>query len=75
MWLPTQIYERVPQTWFLMGLLFVANGLYLGVDLIISQVCLVAGIVCCAIGAGVAAIRMRSRRTESDSSAQLASIK
>jgi len=32
MWLPAPIYERLPQVWFLIGLMFFAFGLYLGLD-------------------------------------------
>jgi len=32
MWIPTPIYERIPQCWVLIGLLFMSSGLYLGFD-------------------------------------------
>ena len=32
MWLPSSIYERVPQFWMLIGLAFFAFGLYLGFE-------------------------------------------
>lgn len=32
MWLPSSIYERIPQFWLLMGLMFFAFGLYLGFE-------------------------------------------
>jgi len=62
MWLPTPVYERIPQFWFLLGLLFVANGLYLGLDIPISFGYVGIGFICCAYGAGVAVVRIRYRR-------------
>jgi len=32
MWLPTSIYERIPQFYVLAGLLLITDGLYLGFD-------------------------------------------
>ena len=32
MWLPTPIYERIPQFWFLLGLLFMSCGTYIDFD-------------------------------------------
>jgi hypothetical protein len=70
MWLPTPVYERVPQVWFLMGLLFIANGLYLGLHIPISLVYVCVGFACCGFGIGVAVVRVRYRgdRSENDDS-------
>lgn len=65
MWLPTPVYERIPQFWFLMGLLFIANGLYLGIDFAISLVYIAVGILCCAFGMGIGLIRMSHRKKRS----------
>ena len=46
MWLPSPIYDRVPQFWLLLGLLFFAFGLYLGFEFGIIFVYLGIGIVC-----------------------------
>jgi len=62
MWLPTPIYERIPQFWFLIGLLFIAGGLYLGIDFGISLAYIAIGLVSCAKGIGIAIIRMHYRR-------------
>jgi len=62
MWLPTPVYERIPQFWFLLGLLFVANGLYLGIDFEISLAYIAVGLACSAYGVGIAAVRFRYRR-------------
>ena len=37
MWLAKPIYERLPQFYFLFGLLVVAGGLYLGFDFILPS--------------------------------------
>ena len=62
MWLPTPIYERIPQFWFLLGLLFIAAGLYLGFEF--SLVFWYAGIgfSCCLYGVGVFFVRWGYRR-------------
>lgn len=69
MWLPTPVYERVPQFWFLLGLLFIAGGLYLGFDLQISFLYGVIGLLCCAYGIGVALVRYRYRHGQADNEA------
>ncbi len=65
MWLPTPVYERVPQFWFLLGLLFIANGLYLGIDFSISLAYVVVGLASSAYGVGIAVVRARYRRARS----------
>jgi len=32
MWIPTPVYERIPQFYVLLGMLFFTNGLYLGIE-------------------------------------------
>jgi hypothetical protein len=66
MWLPTPVYERIPQLWFLFGLLFVAYGLYVGLDIATSIVYLAVGLAGCFTGACVAALRSRHRRDRSE---------
>lgn len=73
MWLPTPVYERIPQFWFLLGLLFVANGLYLGLDITISFGYVAIGFACCIYGTGIAAIRIRHRRKKSEDNTSAAS--
>jgi len=70
MWLPTPVYERLPQLWLLLGLLFIAGGLYLGIDLPISLGYIAIGLGCCACGASVALIRARYRRSTSGENGQ-----
>ena len=61
MWIPTPIYERIPQFWFLLGLLFVAAGLYLGLDYALAFGYAVIGVACCGYGIGIAVMRSRYR--------------
>ena len=46
MWLPSSIYERVPQFWMLIGLMIFAYGLYLGFDYQLIFAYLVLGFLC-----------------------------
>lgn len=66
MWLPTPVYERIPQFFFLLGLLFIANGLYLGFDFAISFAYFGVGALSGAYGIGVFLVRKASRSTSTD---------
>jgi hypothetical protein len=66
MWLPTPVYKRIPQFWFLIGLLFMANGLYLGLDIPVSFGYIAVGFVCCFYGVGVAVFRIKYRRDKQE---------
>jgi hypothetical protein len=46
MWLPTPIYERLPQFWLLLGLLFMTSGTYLGFDYSLSFAYFAVGFAC-----------------------------
>ena len=61
MWLPTPVYERIPQFFFLLGLLFISNGLYIGFDFSISFVYIAAGMLCSSYGVGIFLVRLASR--------------
>jgi len=61
MWLPSPIYERVPQFWLLLGLLFFAFGLYLGFEFNLIFIYLGIGILCVARSAWVFQVRLRHR--------------
>ncbi len=63
MWLPTPIYERIPQFWFLLGLLFIAAGLYLGFEFALSFAYITLGFSCCAYGVGIFLVRLRYRQS------------
>ena len=71
MWLPTPVYERIPQFWFLMGLLFIANGLYLGIDFAVSLGYIAVGTICCGYSVAIALVRMRYRKRKSANSEAL----
>ena len=62
MWLPSSIYERIPQFWFLLGLLFIATGLYLGFEIGLSFWYIAIGLCCCAFGVGIFIVRLRHRQ-------------
>lgn len=59
MWLPTPIYERTPQLWLLMAVLFVVLGSYVGFAYPLTYFYVALGIVCAIRGVGV----LRMRRT------------
>lgn len=67
MWLPTPIYERIPQFWLLLGLLFIALGLYIGFDFELIFFYLALGLVCVARGAWIQLLRLRYRDKRRDS--------
>jgi hypothetical protein len=62
MWIPTPIYERIPQCLVLLGLLFISSGFYLGFDFELSFVYFGTGVFCLAWGVGIFIVR-RSYRT------------
>ncbi|MDX1507596.1 MAG: hypothetical protein R3358_04910 [Woeseiaceae bacterium] len=64
MWLPTPVYERVPQYWFLLGVGFFAFGLYLGFDYpyVRGYFAVGAGCIICSIWVTYARHRNRARR-------------
>jgi hypothetical protein len=69
MWLPTPVYERLPQFFFLLGLLFIANGLYLGFDFGIAFAYVGFGLWCSAYGIGIFVLRGIRRSSQNDSNA------
>ena len=62
MWLPTPIYERTPQLWLLMGVLFVVLGLYIGLAYKLTIFYLVLGVICVVRGLQVWRLRSNYRR-------------
>ena len=64
MWLPTPVYERVPQFWLLLGLLFMSSGIYLGFDYSLSFVYFGVGFVCCIWSLWIFSMRLRSRKDQ-----------
>jgi len=61
MWLPTPIYERLPQFWLLLGLLFMTSGTYLGFDYTLSFFYFGLGFACCLWSLWVFSTRLRHR--------------
>jgi len=61
MWLPTPVYERLPQFWLLIGILFIAGGTYLGFDYKFSSWYFGIGVLSIIWGIVLFAIRARSK--------------
>lgn len=59
--LPPPLYERIPQFWLLLGLLFMSSGTYLGFDYSLSFVYFGVGIVCIIWSVAVFVKRSRFR--------------
>ncbi len=66
MWLPTPIYERLPQFWLLMGLLFMSGGTYIGFDYSLSFAYFGVGFACAIWSLKIFAMRQRSRQDNGD---------
>jgi len=63
MWLPTPIYERIPQFWLLLGLLFMSSGTYLGFDYSLSFLYFGVGFACSIWSLWIFSVRAHARRT------------
>lgn len=64
MWLPTPIYERTPQLWILMAVLFVVLGLYVGFDYKLTFFYLALGLYCGGRGFHILQMRRNYRRVK-----------
>ena len=62
MWLPTPIYERTPQLWMLMAVLFVVLGLYIGFAYKLTIFYVALGLFCAGRGFHVLRMRRNYRR-------------
>ena len=62
MWLPAPLYERLPIFWIVLGLLFIAGGLYIGLEFSPALGYITVGIACFFAGVTVAGIRAKYRR-------------
>jgi hypothetical protein len=79
MWIPTPVYERLPQFWLLLGLLFMSSGVYLGFEYRLSSAYFFIGALCVVWSAKTLIMRQKFRSqktlfvsptsTESDGSA------
>jgi hypothetical protein len=61
MWLPTPAYERIPQFLFLLGLLFMSAGTYIGFDYQLTFFYFGVGFGCSTWGLCLFAMRRRAR--------------
>jgi len=61
MFIPTPIYERIPQVWLLLGLLFMSSGTYLGFDYSLSFFYFGVGFACCLWSMWIFTMRLRNR--------------
>jgi peptidoglycan/LPS O-acetylase OafA/YrhL len=68
MWLPTPIYERLPIFWVVLGLLFIAGGLYIGSEISPALGYITVGIACFFAGVAVAGVRAKYRRDKAANS-------
>lgn len=66
MWIPAPIYERIPQFWILLSLLFVALALYIGFDFEFVFFYLVIGFLCFGRGIWIQMMRLRFRGKQQD---------
>ena len=70
MWLPTPVYERIPQFWLLLGLLFMSCGRFIGFDYKLSFVFYGVGLICCLWSMWVFTMRLRNREVPKESQQQ-----
>ncbi len=62
MWIPTPIYERIPQFWLLLGLLFISSGTYLGFEYRAAFVYFSFGFACCVWSLWIFTMRLSHRQ-------------
>ena len=63
MWLPTPIYERTPQLWLLMAVLFVVLAAYIGFAYKLTIFYVVLGVICAGRGLHILSMRRNYRRS------------
>jgi len=64
MWLPSSVYERIPQFWLLLGLLFMSSGTYLGFETRLSLIYFGVGVLCCIWSLIVFSRRLKNRKND-----------
>ena len=74
MWLPTPIYERTPQLWLLMAVLFVVLAAYIGFDYLFTYFYMLLGIVCGVRGFRVRRMRVDYRRAVREEAAAITEL-
>jgi len=70
MHLPTSIYERLPQFWILIGLLFMSSGTYLGFDYSLSFLYFGVGFACALWSMWIFTKRLAFRQVPQDNEQQ-----
>ena len=68
MWIPAPIYERIPQFWVLISLLFMSSGVYLGFDYELTWVYFGTGMFCFAWGIRLFVMRFVYRKAKQEQS-------
>ena len=66
--LVSDIFERLPQVWILLGLLFFATGLYLGFEYSLVFVYLGVGLLCFSYGVVLFFFMLREKPKKSNAS-------
>ena len=64
MWIPATIYEKFPQLWLLIGLVFISAGLYIGFEYVLTTYYVGLGFACCGYGIGIHVLRLRNRQSK-----------
>jgi len=72
MWLPKSVYERVPQYWLLLGLLFMSSGMYLGFAYRLAYFYFGVGFFCALWSMWTFSVRLRNRTTSHDAESSVA---
>lgn len=67
MWLPENVYERLPQAWLLLGLLFMSSGTYLGFDYPLTKFYFGTGLACCLWSGWTFTMRLKNREVPEQS--------
>lgn len=61
----TTVFERLPMVWVLLGLLFIAAGLYLGFEFSLAFGYIIVGLICFAYGIAIYVLRLGERPKQS----------
>jgi len=72
MWLPKSVYERVPQYWLMLGLLFMSSGMYLGFEYRLAYLYFGVGVICALWSMWTFSVRLRSRTSSRDAGSSAA---
>ncbi|MDA0705765.1 MAG: hypothetical protein O2805_03890 [Proteobacteria bacterium] len=62
MWLPSSVYERLPQFWMLVGILLICGAVYIGFDFSLSGTYLAVGMLSVVWSGCVMVLRARRRK-------------